>query len=92
MTLSYFTLRKIAAELQEAIQSRRIYEVFSVPPHDLCLRVEGGACLLLSASPDRGRICLSKDPAQDRQAPPPWADRHLPKATVESVRQVPLEG
>ena len=102
MILSYFTLRQLTEKLQESLQKQRVQDAFTIPPHDLYLKVEAGEQrisggsryplhLLLSASPHRGRIALSDPPSQEDRNRPSWVERYLLNAQIAAVRQVPLE-
>ena len=91
MHLTYFTVRKLVDELQASLVKRRISNAFTAESTDLVLQVEGRGYLLLSASPQDGRVTMLEQPPEVKSAPPDWAERYLEKAQIEAVHQVPMD-
>ncbi len=91
MHLTYFTVRKLVDELQASLVKRRISNAFTAESTDLVLQVEGRGYLLLSASPQDGRVTMLEQPPEVKSAPPDWAERYLEKGQIEAVHQVPMD-
>ena len=89
--LTYLTLRRLGIELAEALVGRRITNADLVTPLDLHLHLEGGAGLLLSASPERGRVLLTAPPRSGPDDTPAWAGKHLLDGRIVAVSQPVLE-
>lgn len=94
MNLSYFTLRRLAADLQQLVGSR-VERAVLAPPGGLTLSFGRGSDrrshLHFSSSRTQGRACLipiAPDAGGDR---PTWLDRHLEGAVLRSLELTPYE-
>ncbi len=64
---------------------------FLTAPQDLWLDLEDSVGLLLSATPDRGRVHLTPDRPGPEAPTPNWARKHLVQGRVDTVNQPPYE-
>ncbi len=91
MNLTYFTLRRLADELRTSLQGRRISKAWVWQATDLVLHVEGAGHLLLSASPQLGRVALLKAPPSAPSASSEWMKRYISRALIDTIHQVPMD-
>ena len=91
MNLSYFTLRRLCQELNEILQGKRVRRAAMAGTYELAVETTDGLHLLLSASPEAGRLQQIHRPPSAVRPPPPWAEHHLCDSVILGISQIPLE-
>ncbi|MCE2439552.1 MAG: NFACT family protein [Candidatus Latescibacteria bacterium] len=91
MNLSYFTLRRLCQELNEILQGKRFRRAALSGTYELAVETTDGICLLLSATPNAGRMQRVHRPPAASRPPPPWVEHHLCDNVVLGISQIPLE-
>ena len=91
MNLSYLTLQRLSDELHTAFSGKPVKAASMQNAHDLVLHFGQQSGLLLSASPNLGRIASCLHTTEGEPELPGWVQKHVVHSFVESITQVPYE-